>query len=209
MIATARLTARVLCKRHNEALSDLETNALDLVRIADQIDEGFNAGTDTEFAVNGDQLEGWMLKTLCGHLASENMVNQSGEQIAGWNPPRQWLEILFRGHSFPDGYGLYLPRGNAGKVEEITRELLRFTPLWSWDQKTSIGMRMWLFEDEYVLAMHESVRCSTERLLDDAIYRPACIRYQDPKSMKRLNFQWSTPAQQETLEIRRLPLIGR
>jgi hypothetical protein len=87
--------------------------------------------------------------------------------------------------------------------------LLRVNPLFAWDHRTVIGMRMWLFNVEYVLAMHESVRYATERLLDDVIYRPGWLLYQDPGCQKRLAFKWTKPAKGEILEIRRLPLIGR
>jgi hypothetical protein len=208
-VPTASLKAWVLCEKHNNALSELDEQASNLRKIMDQIHANFNDGKNEEFFVDGDRLERWILKTLCGYVASGNMVNQQGEQIDGWKPPLQWLENIFQGQPFPNGCGLYLSRKNAGKFVDISRELLRVAPLFDRDQKTAIGMRMWLFETEYVLAMHESVRYTSERLLDDAIFRPGILLYQDPGCQKRLVFEWSGPTLREIFEIRRLPLIGR
>jgi hypothetical protein len=208
-LPTASLKAWVLCEKHNNALAELDAESSNLRKFMDQIHAHFNDGQDEEFLVDGDWLERWMLKTVCGHIASGNMVNQQGESIDGWKPPLQWLEIIFQRQPFPTGCGLYLSRKNAGKCVDISRQLLRVAPLFDRDQKSVIGMRMWLFEVECILAMHESVRYARERLLDDAIYRPGILLYQDPKCQKRLVFQWSGPTQREVFEIRRLPLIGR
>src|SRR5262245_54387625 len=79
-IPTARLNAWVLCKKHNNALVELDAEASDLRKVMDQIHAHFNDGQDEKFVVDGDRLERWMLKTLCGHVASGNMVNQQGER---------------------------------------------------------------------------------------------------------------------------------
>jgi hypothetical protein len=200
-ISTAALTGRVLCERHNGALSELDTAALNFVRIAEQIHEGFNSGVDEEFIVDGDQFERWMLKVLCGFLASQNMVNQRGQRIRDWNPPRHWLDSLFKRCPFGTDNGLWV----CGAQGRVSRHLLRFSPLWGADQQTSIGLRMWLFEDEYVLVMDESVRYASERLLDNAMHRPGCIVYRDPSCSKRLTFHWQQPVQSGVLEIERRP----
>ena len=47
-----------------------------------------------------------MLKTLCGVVASGNVIHDSA-RIRGWEPPRRWLEILFGSGRIPSGCGLH------------------------------------------------------------------------------------------------------
>lgn len=51
--------------------------------------------------MSGDDLERWILKTLCTHIVA---VRKFGD---AWEPPLQWLEILWGMKSFPHGCGLY------------------------------------------------------------------------------------------------------
>lgn len=206
-IGTASLTGRILCERHNGLLSEFDSMALHLVQCVDRVHESFNDGIDNEFVIDGDKIERWMLKTLCGFIASQNMVNQSGERIPDWKPPREWLEILFEGRPFPAGSGLYLSRGNS-TVEEITRQILKMVPLWAEDQRTCIGMQLWLFNVEYVMVMSESLRQRTEHFCDHVVYRPGAIIYHDPNCWKRLNFEWSQLGGHEVFEVLRLPPIS-
>jgi hypothetical protein len=206
-LPTASLTARVLCKRHNEALSGLDARAAECVRGLDAIHDGFGDGQAATQVVDGDLLERWMLKTLCGSLASENMVNQVGDRVPGWQPSREWLDILYGQAPFRRGCGLYLARTNT-EPTPFSRQLLRLCPLWGPDRQTSIGLRMWLFNLEYVLAMDDVVRHMSERLLDHAVYRPSCIQYQVgplAEPVKRLWFRWKTPGGHEPFEVIILP----
>jgi hypothetical protein len=207
-LPTASLTARVLCKRHNEALSILDGRAAEFVRCLDVIHDGFGNERAATQVVDGDQLERWLLKTLCGCLASENMVNQVGDRVPGWEPPRDWLDFLYDQGSFPKGCGLYLARTNTDPTP-FSRQLLRLCPLWGADRQTSIGLRMWLFNLEYVLAMDDLVHHTSECLLDQAVYRPSCIQYQVgpfTEPVKQLWFRWKTPGGHEPFDVIILPV---
>src|SRR5207248_198017 len=51
---------------------------------------------------NGDVVERWMLKTLCGLLASKSIDSRGGHDI-----PAHWIEILFGETEMPPGCGLF------------------------------------------------------------------------------------------------------
>ncbi len=199
-IATERMTARMLCERHNNGLTDLDTEAKRLIQIRDQIYT--NDGQEGEFNLDGLKLERWLLKTLCGSLASGNMLNQRSERIPNWSPPRQWLEILFRGQQLPEGWGLYMPNKHAGRGVEVTRTLLKLAPMFASDYRTALGMGICLFGIEFFLVMDRSVRNTPERLLDGATDRPGSVLFHCPGCQKRLVFEWGTHEPDTTFEIR-------
>jgi len=102
-ISKASLTAKVLCSRHNSVLSGLDSIALLLFTYL----MGLNIEENQEvLLINGEEIERWMLKALCGVVASGNVVHDS-KRILGWEPPYHWLEILFGTGRIPPDCGLY------------------------------------------------------------------------------------------------------
>ena len=101
-VSLRRLGPKVLCKRHNEALGTL-----------DQIGKKFfefimGANVQNEYLmINGDEVERWMLKVLCGYLAS-GWISRDHKHS---EPSNQWLQILFGSDTVPAGSGLYILRG--------------------------------------------------------------------------------------------------
>ena len=87
--------ADVLCKRHNNALSPVDAaigrflkailNAPDFLRNQDL----------RVLMLSGDDLERWILKTLCTHIVA---VRKFG---SAWEPPVPWLDILWGMRPFP------------------------------------------------------------------------------------------------------------
>ena len=90
-VSIASLTGKVLCKRHNEALSPLDAVATQFFRFF--TDEWTSEGVDL-YLTSGHELERWLLKTLCGLVCSGN-ATLHGEKKTHWTPPRPWLDILF------------------------------------------------------------------------------------------------------------------
>jgi hypothetical protein len=98
------LASKILCKRHNDALSSLDAIALRLFHAFNE--EGTSgSGRQLLFLFNGSDLERWILKVLCGLAHSGNLMRRGGTAVS---IPNQWLEILFGYIDFPDGQGLYV-----------------------------------------------------------------------------------------------------
>jgi hypothetical protein len=122
-LPTSRLASKVLCKRHNEALSPLDATA---VRFFTKLD---NVIRQTErrsqvFLFDGTDLEHWMLKTLCGTVFSGN-ADIKRAQVTNWKPDLLWLNILFDGKPFPDRW-VYITQQ---KAQTQSKEELNFPPL--------------------------------------------------------------------------------
>ncbi len=103
-ISLANAVAKILCKKHNSALSDFDSAAVDLSRfLLGQL--GHNPEGRAHFSVNGRQLEKWALKTAI------NLTYLGAFGNRGNIPTPDHLAILFREGPIPDGMGLYLIGG--------------------------------------------------------------------------------------------------
>ena len=93
--------AKILCARHNNALSSLDAEAARLFDVMYRAEQGAEVGAH-EF--DGESLERWALKLLLGLHTSGNFYGQEGKEIL---VPDLHLRILFGEQSIPDGCGLY------------------------------------------------------------------------------------------------------
>ena len=112
-ISIGSLGASILCRRHNEALNGLDD-------VAQKFFEYLmpeSSVSDAFLMINGGELERWMLKVLCGFLASGMSIHSSDS----WRPPLAWLRILFDIDNIPNGSGMYVLRG-----KDITDLSLKF-----------------------------------------------------------------------------------
>lgn len=102
-LPVAALTSKMLCGRHNSALSPLDTAATGFFAVLRRFDHGFRdeiekPSRESE-TVSGDDLERWCLKTLAGlHHAS---ITSSG----GLRSEFDYVGLLFGQSRWPRGWG--------------------------------------------------------------------------------------------------------
>ncbi len=132
-IGLANLVGRILCKRHNEGLSDLDAAALNAFKA---FREGIRLNqvrgklkkpicwNVKRLEINGPLLERWFLKTLINLSVGGEWPMGSG--VKG-SPSRELVEIAFGKRQFEHGAGLYVA-GRAGeKIDSMDR--VNFTPM--------------------------------------------------------------------------------
>src|SRR5262249_35605606 len=87
-IGVNNLTARVLCKRHNSALSPLDAVAGEFFSVLRNINTDLTTKSlsrkRSHYFFSGEELELWMLKTLCGMIYSGNAL-ADGVRLLGNN----------------------------------------------------------------------------------------------------------------------------
>jgi len=98
------LASKILCERHNSALSPLDEMA---VRFFQAFDEEGVAGSGQQLLhlFSGHDLERWLLKMLCGIAFSKNLTTDIDCDLS---IPRLWLDILFGYSDFTRGKGFYV-----------------------------------------------------------------------------------------------------
>jgi hypothetical protein len=139
------LASRVLCKRHNSALSKLDEIA---VRLFQAFDEEGAAGSRQKliYLFNGHDLERFLLKILCGLTYSQNI---SLEVEADLSIPEYWLRILFGEAELPDEQGLYVCKSRGHRFEGPRGLQLRAIT----GRGRLTGMGLWVCGYELILSM--------------------------------------------------------
>ena len=90
-IGIGAATARILCARHNNALSPLDSAAGEFFRCLVDFHAGDLHGVHQ---FDGEDIERWMMKVLFGLIASRN-AGRHDKQKRRSDPPREFLEVLF------------------------------------------------------------------------------------------------------------------
>lgn len=102
--------SNVLCKRHNEILSPLDEHAAHFFRAFYEVEQFVLRGRETESThrvITGELIERWLLKVLCGFVASGTLMPSEHTIVAARNPNLWLLQRLFGQRVERDGAGLY------------------------------------------------------------------------------------------------------
>lgn len=121
-VGLSGLVRKILCKKHNSALSDLDSAALhafnvfrksiDLNHVREKIKRP-PVWHVMRFVIDGPRLERWFLKTLINVSSGEKWAIGLGSHRKG-TPSKELVEIAFGSLRFKDGGGLYIT-GRAGE----------------------------------------------------------------------------------------------
>ncbi|SKG00830.1 Uncharacterised protein [Mycobacteroides abscessus subsp. massiliense] len=118
-IGRASLSRKMLCRRHNTALSPLDKMAAEFFRhsLEDHLDIFKYLGNDDRGSfprgftmVSGPYIELWMLKVLWGAIEA-GAIEVGGQPAYRFRlgvTREQLAEILWRGAEWPPGWGLYV-----------------------------------------------------------------------------------------------------
>ncbi|HMI84603.1 MAG TPA: hypothetical protein VK550_10945 [Polyangiaceae bacterium] len=105
-VPTSSYAAKVLCHRHNQALSPLDAEAHRFMQVLEDVGKASTGGAASPaYVFSGHDLERWMLKALCGAMASGAFQTRRAERLRG-EVPKHWLEQLFHLPYMPKGWGL-------------------------------------------------------------------------------------------------------
>jgi hypothetical protein len=116
LTATA-LQSKVLCKRHNEALSPLDDNITNLDDMMRRLQDRKVVGN---LALDGEDLERWALKVMFGLFASgsSELVGTDGERVPRSTAiPRKHLRVLFGDARMPKRAGFYYAHSVFGHLK--------------------------------------------------------------------------------------------
>ncbi len=101
------LISNILCTHHNSMLSHFDAEAGKLFRCINEYDKDFsrNIPKNEHRKFNGHYIEKWMLKIVCGLIASKQ-VSSYGQRIS----PKMkdiYIDLLFEDAKWDDHWGLY------------------------------------------------------------------------------------------------------
>lgn len=182
------LSSWVLCNRHNEALSPLDTLAGAFFQsFRDDCLDLVTHSSTTEFEccftmMNGPMFQLWLLKVLWGALEAETFL------VDGQVPYRFRLgvskstlaEILWRGAPWPRGWGLYVLTGGAEGPFVMNSVVLRAVNI----GPEIVGGAIKIGGIDFCIAF--------EPVDVDAVYRPSGMNFQRAwfRNWKSFAFCW-------------------
>jgi len=191
VVSPDSLTSKILCERHNCALSPLDGIA---VRLFQAFDNRKVHGSDQRlfYLFNGHDIERWLLKILCGISRSQNLTLDSKIDTS---IPDYWLEILFCGTRFPNNQGLYVCKSRGHQFEGPHG--LQLQVITQGDRLA--GMGLWVCCYELILSM----RGFPSRSFDgrDVAYRPLEFYIRGRNFEKSVAFSWDGPADLGTVSV--------
>ena len=132
------VVAKILCDYHNRCLSPLDAAATRLFKAAKE-HQAFVENkpmTSKTILVAGEDIEKWLLKVICGMVASRN-VSHGGQPDPLLSVSADWVDILFDNKPWPEGWGLYFYGAVGSSVAHDGH--FRFRPYTSTDIKTMLG----------------------------------------------------------------------
>ena len=186
--------ANVLCKRHNNALSPVDAAAGRLLKAILNTPDFLRNQELRVLILSGDDVERWILKTLCTHIVA---VRRFG---SGWQPPVQWLDIVWGMKPFPRGCGLYFNHEVGRSSPDAVRLGLRV--LTCPGATGASGGIVQLCGYEFALAM---IAPSLEQTPDSALvpkyYRPSDFVITYGKSEVVYSFGWADQAVPQRISV--------
>lgn len=185
------LVSRILCERHNAALSPLDAIAVRLFQAFDETRAG-GSGQQLLYLFSGHDIERWLLKILCGMAYSKNLTL---ETEVDFSIPKYWLDVLFGYAEFPDHQGLYVCKSSGHRFEGPHGLALR--AISGRGRLTGIGL--WVCGYELILSMSGF----PSRIFDGRqfAYRPLELYTTGLEFEKSIMFSWDGEADLGTVSL--------
>ena len=155
--------AKVLCTRHNTALSPLDEMITDVFDVSLQWNAGEAIG---ERLIDGEDLERWALKALLGKLTSGHAIGKTGAPTRTSDIPTNYIRILFGEDSFPYGCGLYL---GGSKSHPPNRRGVELTAISADGYPGIFGASLSIGDFDFILSLNR-------RMDPRDLYRPSKLR---------------------------------
>lgn len=176
-VGISSLTSKILCRRHNSELSSLDFVGKDFLQsLKSSFDEatGENEFCDKSFSIQGDMLELWLLKILCGILSTARK----------YTIPESWVEYLYQKRPFPEQSGIHFfgIEGTASWYFNLLRIISVPGKLGG-----IAGAKFGIGGLAVLLGFGKPI---FEEAQFQSLYRPASIRITKGSGIQNLNFSW-------------------
>lgn len=185
VLSPSALQSKILCERHNNMLSDLDSTAVRFFDVLADLRNGKDIGNHS---FQGADLERWAIKVLLGLTASGSLRGATGEHVKPAAFPLIYLRILFAHECMPEDCGLYY---HKRQIEPVAGELLTINvnhyPSYHEYSNEVFGLTIRLIGLEFLVSV-------TARLTDarDYTYRPGELRFQG-RARGNIFLRWNPP----------------
>ena len=191
-ISPRALTARVLCTRHNSALSPLDNMIGKFFQVLAGAHTGRHVGAHSFY---GADLERWAIKALLGLIVSGNFFGKDGQEAT---VPERYVRILFGEENLPEGCGFFYI-GDAVKgldVDLLNATVNRYPPD-DPEAGSVFGITIRLPSFQFITTVTCRLHVEKQRLY----YRPRGFQLGNPER-GRIELIWYPPVSNIGLVLR-------
>lgn len=182
------LASAILCKRHNSFLSAFDSEAAKLfahLRLIDSKRTPEELSSVPSLTIDGVLFEKWLLKALCGAMASGN-IQVDGKFFGKLVPSEYLVDMLFQDDPWSIGAGLFVDFGQRRRVDAFRG--LGYDPVFVKTTATNamicgVDVHLWGFPFRGLFATYE----------DGTIppgYRPPKLEVANGPTRKEIKFKW-------------------
>ena len=189
------LAANILCENHNQALSKLDAQMGRFFRTILDFDEDFNRDAPKEeLAVfSGEDLEKWMLKTVCAMVASSQLATQGQKNDVPLK--REWVDILYNNHSWPEHWGIYFKVPEDKTISKF--KSISVQPVTEAGELKEVEISINEFKFYLILSKPDNP-------MDCGIYRPRTLVFSQNGVKKYIEICWQNNAYQNYVDLTRI-----
>lgn len=176
------LASNILCGRHNNELSFLDALAGKTFTHLREMNSNSPIYKNIQNNISGDDFELWVLKVLCGMIASKN-AGADGMPIE-FKIPEQWIDILYKKIDMPSKWGLYFFAVKGSQIDNT--DSIRFSPITQKGNHIIIGCILELRNFRFALFLQDDL--ATE----DWLHHPKKIHLQNGRFKHSLKMNYIT-----------------
>jgi hypothetical protein len=185
-LSARTMVARVLCNRHNNALSPLDTMIGNFYDVLASAREGHEVGVHL---FEGEDFERWALKILLGRLASANVRWHDGSKERP-EIPLLYLRILFGEEDMPDGCGFfYISDPVDGLDSDGLDVAINTYPPQAIEPGRIFGVTVNLLGFQFMTSVTERLEVAKQRIW----HRPGGFQLGNPER-GRVRLRWKVPS---------------
>jgi hypothetical protein len=181
-IPVEQFTARVLCGRHNRALSPIDTQGGRFVR---WIRDFCNSSTRPRLArvlLNGHDLERWCLKTFLGLLAAGILKSGPGQVIRRVSVQSEVIDLFFGLVAEEWGRGMWIRTDPKRSVN--TELAISGLPVWNQATNQVFGLAFNFFGFDFLYS-------TAPITAEDSVFRPSHIKFRRPDGVYTIELSWA------------------
>jgi hypothetical protein len=203
VVGINNLTANILCRRHNSALSILDTEAGRFLRMIKDIHASLDRKSLSRkrliSIVSGEALELWVLKIACGLFYSK-IASQNRQQIANNHAIEDSIiaEGLFSKRWFPH-CGLYMRAGLGQRVAGI--DAISMAPATSPHEKRYVGIMVTIIGLDFAVFFDPRGANTTQLASEGLHFRPTDVSFRGKLRTHWLILTWPAGVPSRVIEM--------
>lgn len=183
------LQSKVLCKRHNEALSSLDASAARFFSTVKRFSKASYNGQDRIEIFNGRDIERWMLKTLYGLIESQTLQLKQGTKLNAYINER-CVDLLYNRVPFEYGRGFFMRTAYSEHLQVVNH--LRVKPVLNNTKRTIQGLEFNILGFDFLLST-----CPLN--VEGGVFRPGFIVFTSSTGTKVIRLFWPDSGEDQIL----------